>query len=142
RQPPARRILDLTVVKHPDRLHITVGRMPVTLHKEIVPIVPDIKVGFILAPQFSLLPFAGFVDALRHAADEDDNSRQIYCTWTTIASSRSMITASCGLQVAPETTFASTRAFDYLVVVGGLVAGCLKVDDETLAYIRAAYAGG
>lgn len=32
-------------------------------------------VGFILVPQFTLMAFAGFVDALRLAADEGDRSR-------------------------------------------------------------------
>ena len=42
---------------------------------------PDMRVGFILSPRFTLLSFASFIDALRHAADEADFSRQIYCHW-------------------------------------------------------------
>jgi transcriptional regulator GlxA family with amidase domain len=41
---------------------------------------PDLKVAFILTPRFSLVPFAGFIDCLRHAADEADFSRQISCS--------------------------------------------------------------
>jgi transcriptional regulator GlxA family with amidase domain len=29
---------------------------------------PELRVGFLLAPRFSLLPVASFIDALRHAA--------------------------------------------------------------------------
>jgi transcriptional regulator GlxA family with amidase domain len=38
---------------------------------------PELRVAFLLAPRFSLLPVASFLDALRHAADEADFSRQI-----------------------------------------------------------------
>ena len=48
-------------------------------------IAPDVRVGFILSPRFTMLPFAGFLDLLRHAADEGDRSRQIYCTWEIVA---------------------------------------------------------
>ena len=35
-----------------------------------------LRVGFLLTPRFTLVAFAGFVDALRLAADEGDRSRQ------------------------------------------------------------------
>ena len=34
----------------------------------------DVSVAFLLSPDFTLLPFAGFIDAMRHAADEADRS--------------------------------------------------------------------
>ncbi len=37
---------------------------------------PELKVGFILSPNFTLLPFAGVIDALRHAADVSDFRRR------------------------------------------------------------------
>ncbi|MDE0388645.1 MAG: hypothetical protein OXI75_08100 [Rhodospirillales bacterium] len=40
---------------------------------------PDMRVGFVLSPRFTLTPFAAFIDCLRHAADEADFSRQVYC---------------------------------------------------------------
>ena len=43
-----------------------------------------LRVAFILAPRFTLTAFAGFVDALRLAADEGDRSRQIECQWTVL----------------------------------------------------------
>jgi len=42
-----------------------------------VTVPPDLRVGFILAPKFTLIAFASFIDCLRHAADEADRSRQI-----------------------------------------------------------------
>lgn len=103
-------------------------------------VVPDLRVGFLLAPRFSLLPFAGFVDSLRHAADDGDRSRQIYCTWSTVGLSLKPVTASCGFQVWPERTFPPPETFDYLVVVGGLLPWCLDLDDEAYGYIRDSYA--
>lgn len=40
-----------------------------------------LRVAFVLLPNFTLLPFAGFMDVLRLAADEGDRSRQIACRW-------------------------------------------------------------
>jgi transcriptional regulator GlxA family with amidase domain len=103
-------------------------------------VIPDIRVGFVLCPRFSLLPFAGFVDFLRHAADEADHSRQIYCTWKTISSTPDMVPASCGLFVKPDTVFPDPESFDYIVIVGGLLPQCLDVGEATLDYLRRAYA--
>ena len=40
---------------------------------------PDLRIGFVLVPGFTLLPLVGFIDAFRHAADESDHSQQVYC---------------------------------------------------------------
>ena len=37
---------------------------------------PDMRVGFILSPRFTLTPFAAFIDCLRHAADAAH-----FCRW-------------------------------------------------------------
>jgi len=100
---------------------------------------PDIRVGFILSPKFSLLPFASFIESLRHAADEADYSRQIYCHWKVIGHSLDPITASCGIELAPGETFPDCAEFDYLVVVGGLLPQCLDLPSQTLEYLRGAY---
>ena len=42
---------------------------------------PRLSIAFVLAPRFTLTAFAGFVDALRLAADEGDRSRQRSCRW-------------------------------------------------------------
>lgn len=103
-------------------------------------IMPDMRVGFILSPQFTLLAFAGFVDGLRHAADEADYSRQIYCRWKVIAPDLVPIAASCGIEVRPHETFPAPEEFDYVVVVGGLLPQCLDHCEETLRYLRDAHA--
>jgi transcriptional regulator GlxA family with amidase domain len=103
---------------------------------------PDLKVGFILSPRFSILPFAGFIDCLRHAADEADRSRQIYCRWSVIAPSLDPIRSSCGLDVVPRETFPDPGLFDYIVVVGGLLPWCLDHPPETFGYLRQCRAEG
>ncbi len=100
---------------------------------------PDIRVGFILAPKFTLLSFASFADGLRHAADEADFSRQIYCHWKVIAPTLDPVTASCGVEVCPHETFPDPLDFDYIVVVGGLLPRCLEQLDPTASYLRRAY---
>ncbi len=100
---------------------------------------PDIRVGFILSPKFSLLPFAGFIDSLRHAADEADFSRQVYCHWKIIGPSMKPVTASCGVEVSPNEVFPDQSEFDFIVIVGGQLPACLDHPKETIKYIRRAY---
>lgn len=97
---------------------------------------PDIKVGFILAPKFTLVAFASFIDCLRHAADEADRSRQIFCSWQVIAPSLEPVEASCGVAMIPQTLFPDPVGFDYIVVVGGLLPWCLDLPPETYDYLR------
>lgn len=117
------------------------GQAPVFGHLPSPPKVePDLKVGFILSPKFTLLPFASFVDCLRHAADEADHSRQIYCRWSVIAPSLEPIEASCGVHITPLEIFPDPTSFDYIVAVGGLLPWCLDQPRETYDYLRTAYA--
>ncbi len=41
---------------------------------------PSLQVGFVLWPDFTMLALAGFIDALRLAADIGDRSEQIHCS--------------------------------------------------------------
>ena len=100
---------------------------------------PDLRVGFILSPRFTILPFAGFIDCLRHAADTADYGRQIYCHWKVVAPSLAPITASCGVEMRPHERFPEPSDFDHLVVVGGQLPNALEHPEETLAYLRTAY---
>ncbi|MFT5657123.1 MAG: transcriptional regulator GlxA family with amidase domain [Gammaproteobacteria bacterium] len=98
----------------------------------------DLSVGIILAPHFTILPFAGFIDSLRHASDIIDHSRQIYCAWTIIAHAIEPIRASCGLEVLPQTVLPDVDQFDYLVIVGGYLPWCLNLHPESYDYIQQA----
>ena len=103
---------------------------------------PDLTVNFILSPKFTLLPFAGFIDCLRHAADELDHSRQIYCQWQVIAPTIEPIHASCGLHVMPQLTLKDASVVDYLVICGGRLPWSLEIPQETLTFIQEAYKNG
>lgn len=80
-----------------------------------------LKFAFILLEQFTLLPFAGFIDTLRLAADENDNSQQIHCHWTILGKPGKSITSSCGVKIQAWQGFESPSSFDYIVIVGGLL---------------------
>ena len=97
------------------------------------------RVGFILSPFFSLLPFASFIESLRHAADEADFSRQIYCHWKIIGPTLDPVTASCGVDITPNEIFPNNSEFDYIVVIGGTLPICLDQSQTTLRYLRLAY---
>jgi transcriptional regulator GlxA family with amidase domain len=103
---------------------------------------PRLRIGFLLAHRFTLTAFAGFVDALRLAADEGDRSRPIECTWTVLGDSRAPIAASCGAAVQPWSPMEEPERFDYIVVVGGLLHGGQKVQAGTQEFLRAAARAG
>lgn len=105
-------------------------------------ITPDLRVGFVLAPRFTMIAFASFVDSLRHAADEADRSRQIHCRWRVVAPTLEPVESSCGVQVMPNATFPDPTTFDYIAVVGGLLPDCLDLPAEAYGYLETAHARG
>ena len=80
-----------------------------------------LRVGFVLAPKFTLVAFAAFVDTLRLAADDGDRSRPIDCRWTVVSHDLQPIASSCGVLVHPTSDLLDPADLDYLVVVGGLL---------------------
>jgi transcriptional regulator GlxA family with amidase domain len=103
---------------------------------------PALSVGFVLLPQFTLMALAGFVEALRHAADIKDRSRQIHCRWSILGPDQRAVKSSCGVAIAPWKTFADEVSYDYLAVVGGLLSGHGSVDPAILRYVKRAAAKG
>ncbi|MHA4837969.1 GlxA family transcriptional regulator [Sphingopyxis sp. MSC1_008] len=101
---------------------------------------PKLRIGFVLAPRFTLAAFANFVDAIRLAADQRDRSRQIDCEWAVLGESGEMIEASCGLPVQTGDTLESPERFDYIVVVGGLLYGRPRVSSNVNTFLKAAAA--
>lgn len=81
-----------------------------------------LRVGFLLADRFTLSAFANFVDVLRLAADEADQSRPILCDWSVISDSMAPVRSSCGVRVQPDTRLRDVGRFDYIVVVGGIMS--------------------
>jgi transcriptional regulator GlxA family with amidase domain len=102
----------------------------------------QLKVGFTLAPDFTLLAFSGFIEALRQAADVGDLSRPIWCSWTIMSHDMTPIKASCGLEVSPWETFKDPNDFDYIVLVGGLVNSLSRVPPELTDYLKEAVRKG
>ena len=101
-----------------------------------------LRVGFVTLRNFTLLPFAGFVDVLRLATDDGDRSRQRACRWTVMSSGGGSMRASCGTAVQADSRFRDPREFDYLVVVGGLLHELPQADAATDRYLLAAAAAG
>lgn len=103
---------------------------------------PRLRIGFVTLRNFTLLPFAGFMDVLRLATDEGDRSRQRACRWAVMSADGGSVRASCGTQVAADAAFRDPREFDYLVIVGGLLHDGPQSNEVTDAYLnRAADAG-
>lgn len=101
-----------------------------------------LRVGFILTPRFTLTAFAGFIDALRLAADEGDRSRPLLCRWDVLGHQDSPILSSCGVGVLPTAPLTSPETYDYLVVVGGLLHGGQQVPARLYAALREAASKG
>ena len=102
---------------------------------------PVLRVGFLLAHDFTLSAFSLFVDALRLASDEGDQSRPLRCRWPVMSSRADPVRSSCGLLVTPTARLLPPSVLDYVVVVGGLLRGPALGAPEQ-AYLRAAAAAG
>jgi transcriptional regulator GlxA family with amidase domain len=101
-----------------------------------------LSIGFVLLPRFTLMALAGFIEALRHAADVKDRSRQIHCRWSIVGADLKPIRSSSGVTVAPWERIGEKIDFDYLAVVGGLLSGHSEVDQSITDYVRRAAAAG
>ena len=101
-----------------------------------------LRVAFLLADQFTLSAFANFVDVLRLAADDADKSRRILCDWSVLAEGMDPVTSSCGVRVQPDTPLRRAGAFDYLVVVGGLISDRAAFGASALSFMQQAAARG
>lgn len=99
---------------------------------------PHLRVGFILAPDFTLLAFTGFIEPLRQAADVGDRSRPIWCSWSIMSHDATPIKSSCGIQVAPWEEFRDPMDFDYIILVGGLLGSLDQVSPALTAYMKQA----
>jgi len=103
---------------------------------------PKLRVGFLLTPKFTLTAFAGFVDALRLAADEGDRSRPLHARWAVLDTASGPVLSSCGASVAPNAPLESPQDYDYVIVVGGLLHGGQRVPARLTAFLRGAAAAG
>lgn len=104
---------------------------------------PDLRVGFVLMNQFTLVPVAGLVDSLRFAADKSFRSRQIYCQWDWMTCDDQAVTASCGMPILPTRHISLLDSgYDYIVLAGGLLGETRNPSEwlvEELRKVRAAH---
>lgn len=105
-------------------------------------VAPRLRVGFLLTPRFTLTAFAGFIDALRLAADEGDRSRPLLCKWEILAVEPGPILSSCGALVSPTAPMELPERFDYIVVVGGLLHDGQGIPPRASQFLREAAAKG
>lgn len=98
----------------------------------------ELNVGIFVSPQFPLLSLAGLCDALRHAADLGDQSRQVRCTWTVLGPVGAAVKSSCGVEVPVTSASASDCNFDYVAVIGGLLPSMKRADADALDFLTRA----
>lgn len=110
--------------------------------KSVPAVEPALKVGILVTPDFTLSPLALFTDCLRHAADESDFGRQIYCQWALLSHNWDAIPSSCGYEVKPQLLYREPEYYDYITVVGGPIHSEKGVPGELLDYLRLAHARG
>jgi len=102
----------------------------------------ELRVGILLWPQFPLLSLAGLCDALRHAADVGDQSRQMRCTWSVLGVPGRPIRASCGVEIPIQESLATDLEFDYIAIIGGLLPSIADADRRYVEFLRRADAAG
>lgn len=94
-----------------------------------------LRVGFVLANNFTLSALSNFIDVLRLAADDGDNSRPLRCQWHIMSQGDQPIRSSSGVTVQPTSPFLPASELDYVVVVGGLLQRGPQIDDRTSRYL-------
>lgn len=103
---------------------------------------PELRVGILPLPNFTMVAFAGFIDTLRLAADEGDRSRQIRCCWTVMSEDRAAVKASNGIAIQPSAHLMPPDSFDYVVVVGGTLHDAERESSALLSYLNKVAAAG
>lgn len=101
-----------------------------------------LRVGFVLARQFTMSAFALFVDTLRLASDVEDKSGRRLCDWDVLSPNTHLIRSSCGVQVVPTAGLGNPERFDYIVVIGGLLDVEEQLPYESVGFLRHAIQKG
>lgn len=100
--------------------------------------VRPLRVGFILTNNFTLTALSSFIDVLRLAADDGDNSRPIRCQWHIMSDTDEPIRSSSGVLIYPTSRFINAKDLDYVVVVGGLLHRGPQISESIRKYLVAA----
>ena len=96
---------------------------------------PLLRIGIAPTPDFTLFALANLVEFLRHAADERDYSRQVYCSWKILSPKLGTIRSSCGFEVVPTGLYDDADRFDYVVILAGLLQSRARIPEELYRYI-------
>ncbi|WP_417228566.1 GlxA family transcriptional regulator [Amphritea sp.] len=103
---------------------------------------PDLTVGFLLIPDFTMMPVAGFVESLRFAADHSFRSNQLFCRWSWMSENKQPVLASCGMEITPQLGLVDPTQFDYIAVAAGLLETATHPSEAIKAYLRLAVEKG
>lgn len=103
---------------------------------------PDLNVGFLLIPDFTMMPVAGFVESLRFAADHSFRSHQLFCRWIWMSENKQPVKASCGMEITPQLELADPTQFDYIAVAAGLLESATHPSEAVIDYLRLAASKG
>ena len=105
----------------------------------------DLRIGFVLSPDFTLTPLAGFIDTLRLASEplavdtlysENALRTQATCQWSLLSHSLEPCYSSCGISITPDAVYSSSDQFDYIVLVAGRIESLPKHNPATFDYLR------
>jgi transcriptional regulator GlxA family with amidase domain len=97
-----------------------------------------LSIGILLWPSFPLMSLTGVVEALRHAGDFGDQSRQIDGGWAVLGTPGTKFRASCGLEVATTSDYVHPQEFDHVFVIGGLLRDQATAPKAHRRYIHVA----
>lgn len=99
-----------------------------------------LRIGMLLARNFTLSAFSLFVDTLRLASDELDHSGRKYLDWEVISDTSNLIQSSSGVLVAPTARLNDRKTFDYIVVVGGRLNIERQLSEVLMTYVKSSAA--
>lgn len=95
-----------------------------------------LRVGIAPTPDFTLMSLSCFTEFLRLSADESDFSRPIYCSWDLISHTEAPLVSSCGFPMLPTRLYGDPRAYDYVVIHGGILHGETPIPDELYRFVE------
>ena len=97
-----------------------------------------LRIGFVLAKDFTMSAFALFIDTLRLAGDEGDRSGKVHCDWDVLSATQRLVRSSTGIEVAPTAELGDPTRFSHIAVVGGLLRDPEPLDRASEVFLRSA----
>ncbi len=88
------------------------------------------------------MSLSGFIEALRHAADRDDESRKRMCSWTILTPHGQSEVASCGIKIGADRHLIHPSDFDMIVVVGPLLRQFSEISPDIYDFLGTTHCAG